>query len=336
MHDTHGTTRKRNRITRNLIPCFSVIIAVLCFSVLALRASAQTQILTAIPPRLELKVKPGEFVRKTIQFRNEGDSTVYLTALPKDFIVSDTKGTPEFVSGQISGRWSASSWIKLSPSSFAVVPKQTIDIVVSANIPLDALPGGHYAGVLYQSTGAVPRIGGGVGAGTGITQVVGTLVYFTVEGPVTEAAKVLRFESPKFLEFGPVKFITEILNQSDLHITPKGQITVRNILGKTTTVMPLEERNIFPGASFVYENTWNAKYLVGRYRADLSASYGTHGQVLLATLYFVVFPVKIALSVVLAIVITILLILLYRRRQKEKEELEEIEKEGKTPEEKTS
>ncbi|MFZ5366531.1 MAG: hypothetical protein ACOZBZ_04620 [Patescibacteria group bacterium] len=294
-------------------------------------ARAQTQIFTAIPPRLEVKVKPGEFVQKTIQFRNEGDETAYLAVVAKDFIVKDTAGTPEFVGAQVSGRWAASSWIRLSPTSVAVAPKQTVNIVVSANVPLDALPGGHYAGVLYQSKGTPPRIGAGTGAGTAIQQVVGTLVYFTVEGPVTERALVKLFDAPKFLEFGPVKFTTEILNLSDLHLAPKGTITVRNMLGKVTTVMPLEERNIFPSASFIYQNTWNAKYLLGRYRADLSASYGTTGQVLLATLYFVVFPVRIALAIVLAIVIAILIVLFLRRRQKEKEELEE-----ETPKEKTT
>ena len=92
------------------------------------------------------------------------------------------------------------------------------------------------------------------------------------------------------------------------------------------TAIPLEERNIFPGASFIYENTWNAKYLLGRYRADLSVAYGTHGQALTATLYFVVFPVRIALAVVLAVVIIILAILLIRKQKKGKEEEAEEEK----------
>ena len=328
MHDIHRKARNLNGITRNLIPCLSVIIAILCLSVLARFASAQTQIFTAIPPRLEIRAKPGEFVQKTVQFRNEGDTTAYLTIVSKDFIVKDTAGTPEFVTSLVSGRWAASSWIRLSPTSVAVAPKQVINITLSANVPLDALPGGHYAGVLYQGTGAAPRIGTGIGAGTGVQQIVGTLVYLTVEGPVTEQALVKRFEAPRFLEFGPVPFTTEILNQSDLHVAPRGQITVRNMFGKTMVVLPLEERNIFPGASFVYTNTWNTKYLLGRYRADLSAAYGSQGHALAATIYFIVFPVRIALAVILAVVIIILIILFIRRRQKEKEELE-LEEESK-------
>jgi hypothetical protein len=303
-----------------------------CILNLNLKAKAQTQIFTAIPPRLEISVKPGEFVQKTIQFRNEGDTIAYLFVTTKDFIVEDTSGTPRFVDALVSGRWAASSWIKVLPESLAVAPKQTADIVLSINVPQDALAGGHYAGVLYQGSGTPPKIGsGGVGAGTGIQQIVGTLVYLTVEGPVSEKALVKRFEAPSFLEFGPVSFTTEILNQSDLHITPKGQITIKNMLGKVETVMPLEERNIFPGASFVYQNTWNSKYLIGRYQAELSAAYGSQGKALVATLYFIVFPVKIALAFILAIVIIILIILFIRRKKKEKEELEPEEEPKESP-----
>lgn len=324
----HGKSRIRTRkITRNLL-CFSVFVAtILCFSVARVRAQT-VQSFAVVPPRLEIKVKPGEFITQTIKFRNTGDSTTAMVAFPQDFIVTDTAGTPYFVSERVSGRWSSASWISLKPYRFSIAPKETAEITLTANVPLDAMPGGHYAGVLYQPAEIpIPRAGIGTGAGAGVAQTIGTLVYFTVEGPITEHAIVKRFEAPKFLEFGPVKFTSEILNRSDVHITPKGQITVRNILGKVSTTLALEERNIFPGASFIYTNTWEAKYLVGRYRADLLATYGG-GQTLSATLYFWVFPVRIALAVILAIVIIILIVLLilrWRRRVKElEEELEEV------------
>jgi len=319
-----------------------VLIVVLSLLFIGKVVQAQiVQILTAIPPRLQLEVEPGEFVQETVQFRNEGDSTLYLSAIAKDFIVQDKAGTPNFVDREVSGRWAASSWIRLSPASFSVAPGQMVDITLSITVPPDAMPGGHYAGILYQATGKIPLVGGGVATGTGVNQIVGTLVYLTVEGPVTERALVTKFTAPRFLEFGPVPFTTELLNRSDLHIRPKGTIKVKNLLGQVKTTMALEERNIFPGASFLYQNTWDTKYLLGRYRADLVASYGTTGQVLMATLYFYVFPWKIALAVVLAVVIILLAVKLQRKRKLEaelEEELEEVkaEKEEAPEEKKTS
>lgn len=307
------------------------LVFTLCTLILTPGVNAQTaQVFTAIPPRLEIQAKPGQFVQKTIQFRNEGDTVASLTVVAKDFIVNNTLGTPEFVSSLVSGRWSAASWVRVTPSSLAVAPKSVADIIVSVNVPLDALPGGHYAGVLYESSGTVTRVGKGTGAGSAVQQVVGTLVYLTVEGKVTEGALIKQFKAPGFLEFGPVNFTSEILNQSDVHVAPQGQILVRDMLGRTAEILPLEERNIFPGASFIYKNTWESKYLLGRYRADLTATYGSHGRTVLATIYFIVFPVKVVLAIILVILLVWLVIVYLRRRRQEKEN-EEIENEANEP-----
>jgi len=56
-----------------------------CFLTLVHSANAQfSQTLTAIPPRLELKAEPGEFIQEKIQFRNESESTLYFSPIVKD------------------------------------------------------------------------------------------------------------------------------------------------------------------------------------------------------------------------------------------------------------
>jgi hypothetical protein len=284
-------------------------------------ASAQiVRSFTTIPPRLEIAVEPGEFVEQTVKFRNESDAAVSMIALPQDFIVMDTAGTPIFVSEAVSGRWSAASWMSLKPDRFSLGPKQSIVIELKANIPEDALPGGHYAGILFQPAEiTLPGgITGGTEAGTGIVQTVGTLVYFNVAGPITERATIKLFDVPFFQEFGPITFKTEILNNSDIHIQPLGEIKITNMLGRLSTTLPLEERNIF--------------------RADLTATYGSTGQVLQATSYFWVFPVKIVLAILLALVIIVLIIVLIIKKKREKrleEEIEELEEEVKEAQEKS-
>ena len=281
-----------------------------------------TQIFTVIPPKVEASVKPGEQVRKILQFRNEGDDTAYLAVTAKDFIVTKDNGQPEFVDSKVSGRWSAVSWLKVNPSSIAVPPKGTVNITLSVNVPPDALPGGHYAGILYQSKGTPTQVGQGIAVGTGVQQVVGSLIYLTVAGPVKEQALVKRFEIPGFSEYGPVPVLTEILNQSDLHITPKGKITIRNFFGQNVANINLDERNIFPGASLVYNNSIDQKVLIGRFRADLIAAYGT-GNTLSATVYFWVFPWKIVLIIILTIILIALIIKVgYKQIKKRQDELE--------------
>jgi hypothetical protein len=326
----------------NLISLTGLLLIPLLFVVCSPpKADAQfVRSFTTIPPRLEIAVEPGEFVEQSVKFRNESDSAVSMIAIPQNFIVMDSKGTPVFVSEAVSGRWAAASWMSLAPDRFSLGPQQSIVIQLKANVPEDALPGGHYAGILFQP--AEVTLPGGMMAGTeagmGIVQTVGTLVYFNVAGPITERAIVKLFDVPFFQEFGPVTFNTEILNNSDIHIQPQGEIKVTNMLGRLSITLPLEERNVFPNAIFAYTNTWEAKYLLGRYRADLMATYGSTGQVLQATAYFWVFPVKIALVVLLAITIIILIIVLILKKKREKkleEEIEDLEEEVEEAKEKS-
>lgn len=305
----------------------SVVISFLSVSILVHKVDAQatnTQGFTAIPPRLELNVNPGESTKKIVQFRNEGDETVYISIVMKDFVVNTPNGKPEFVSAAVSGRWAASSWVQISPETVAVPPKGTINVTLQISTPKDALPGGHYAAVLYQADSSAPRLGRGLGAASAITQVIGTLVYLTVSGPVNEEAFIKTFSAPNFQEYGPVAFTSELLNQSDFHLRPKGQITIRDITGNVKAVLPLDEKNIFPGSYVTYLNDWTEKYLAGRFRADLSVIYGG-GRTLNATLYFWIFPWKIVSVAILTVILLILLILLVSRQLRRRQELLESE-----------
>jgi len=92
--------------------------------------------------------------------------------------------------------------------------------------------------------------------------------------------------------------------------------------------MDLEQRNIFPGASQLYTNTWDKKWLFGRYKATLTATYGEQSLPLTATIFFWVWPWKITLAVIIVIILIILLIFLIKYIKKRKElKPEEIEEE---------
>lgn len=283
--------------------------------------------IVAIPPRLQLSADPGTTAWEVIKFRNNSDTEQTIKVTIKDFIVTDVKGTPVFVEEEVSGRWSLASWLTVKPSRVLVPPKETRSFTLTASIPLDALPGGHYAAVIYEPAeiGQVGRTGEGAQTGgAAIAGDVGTLVYLTVAGPITEDALVRRFEAPRFSEYGPIPFLTEIVNQSDVHIRPLGAIEITNVLNKKVASLELEDRNIFPGTSIIYQNLWDKKWLFGRYKAILNASYGEQGNVLTATIFFWVIPWKVVAAVALAIIILILLIILIRRLIKRRqEELEE-------------
>lgn len=267
--------------------------------------------LTAIPPRLEIKVAPGETITKEIKVRNESKVERYITTTPKDFIVTNDKGTPIQIEGldESSNRWAASSWIQVSPSSFKLQPGETKSLMVTIIVPDNPTAGGHYAMILHSPKNEITLNE----TGSAIETYVGTLTYITIPGDITERAQVKQFTAPNFLEFGPVDFKTIVTNFSDIHIAPVGAINIKNWFGGKTASLALENTNIFPMTSRDFKNTLDRKWLFGRYQATLEAGYGTTGQVLTAALIFWVIPWRLLLLILSAIVIVVLLTTLLRR-----------------------
>jgi len=287
--------------------------------------------LSAIPPRLELEVKPDATNTQTIKVRNESTETKTITISLRDFIVTDNQGTPIFLDDIDSenNRWSASSWIQLSTSSLTLKPGETKSLNLTVTPPTNALPGGHYSAVIYT-----PESGSLYSSTTGasIQTNVGTLVYVTIPGDINQSASVQYFTAPKLSEFGPINFKSTIKNSSDIHIQPAGSIIITNWFGQKTAQLQLKETNIFPYTIRNFENTLDKKWLFGRYKATLNAVYGTAGGIITATIFFWVIPWRLLILAAAAIGIIITLIVIFKNKPKKdnyssKDEVAELEKE---------
>jgi hypothetical protein len=292
-------------------------------------AQNATNGLSAIPPRSEIEVKAGQANTQSIKVRNESTETKTITVSVRDFIVSDNQGTPNFIdnlSDSLNNRWAASSWIQLSTTSLTLKPGETKALSLTVMPPQNALPGGHYAAVVYSPDAT------SVGAYTGasVQTNVGTLVYVTVPGDINQSALIQNFSAPKFSEFGPIDFQATIKNSSDIHIQPVGAITVKNWLGGKTAQLNLNQTNIFPYTTRDFQNTLDKKWLFGRYKATMQAVYGTAGGLISATIFFWVIPWRLILLIIAAVaVITTLVIVLKKKPTKKSSDTEvaQLEKE---------
>ncbi len=286
--------------------------------------------LSAIPPRLEVSVKPDDANTQVIKVRNESSETKTIKISLRDFVVNDTKGTPTFLdnSDTENNRWAASSWIQLSVSSLTVKPGETKSLNLTVTPPKNALPGGHYAAVVYTpESGSI-----GNNTGASVQTNVGTLVYVTIPGDINQNATVQSFTAPKFSEFGPIDFKATIKNSSDIHIQPVGSIIVTNWFGGQTAKLSLKETNIFPYTIRNFENTLDKKWLFGRYKANLNAIYGTAGGLVTATIFFWVIPWRLLILAAAAIGIIITLVIIFKNKPKQNNpgnnnEVAELEKE---------
>lgn len=286
--------------------------------------------LSAIPPRLEITVKPDAVSSQIIKVRNESNEEKTINIKIEDFIVKDNKGTPIIVDkNESSNRWAASNWIAVSPSVVKLKAGETKSLTLIVTPPKDALPGGHYAMVVHSPEQNVTF--STEGTGSSVQTNVGSLIYITIPGDITQNAKVTNFSTESFSEFGPVDFKTTIKNLSDIHINPKGNISITNMFGLETAKLNLEDLNIFPSLSRDYQNTLNKKWLFGRYKAELSANYGTAGGVLTAAVFFWVIPWRLLILVGTAIAIIVVIILVIKNQPKkgqdDQNKVDELEKE---------
>lgn len=244
---------------------------------------------------------------------NDSTEPITFTVSIQDFIVVDNNGTPNLLPPDtLSGKYSAASWIGVNPTTFTVSPGERKELSFFVQVPPDARPGGHYAAAVYT-----PINEAGVrGSGATVTTQLGTLFSIDVAGPITERAEVVKFQAVnKFQEYGPVKIQTEVKNFGDLHIRPNGNLKVVSTRGRVE-IQGIQTTNIFPGSSRIYENTVGKKLMVGRYEAKLLASYGRDNNIpLVATMYFWVFPWRVALVVLLAIATVILGFMLWKKRK---------------------
>jgi len=301
------------------------------YSLLASPIQAQSiDGLSAIPPRLEITVSADGTNTQTIKVRNESSKEKSVAVSISDFIVNDNLGTPTIINAsEEDNRWAASNWIQVSPSNFKLKGGETKSLSLIVTPPANALPGGHYAMVIHSPDDQVSLLDS---TGASIQTKVGTLVYITIPGDITQNAIIKNFSAPKFEEFGPIDFSTTIQNLSDIHIKPAGNITVTNMIGmKSYVQFNKDGNNIFPGKTRDFENQLNKKWLFGRYKAELNAAYGTAGGVATAVVFFWVIPWRFLILVASAIIVIAAVLYTIKKKtggQKDTEEkVDELEKE---------
>lgn len=289
------------------------------FSFLGNKVSAASSMaLTATPVRLgddfSISLSPGEKKQVQVKVRNGSSDPVILQSSAIDFVVGDDGATPLVVDKiQSNNRWSLASWLTLAPAENKLASEEMATVNVLIEVPKDALPGGHYAMIYHSPINEVKPEDSS--SGSGISQRVGTLLYVVVKGPINEEAYINRFDWPKFLENGPVKFSLNIDNQSDIHISAKPVLKIYNLFGKEVANIELESKNIFPKSERSFLGSWDRIWGFGYYKAVVEAAYGSQGQVVTAVSSLFMIPVKIILLVLILVLIGVTLFLSIQKRR---------------------
>jgi len=182
--------------------------------------------ITTFPARQEFIIEPGETKGIAVAFHNKSLHPLLGTLGTVDFIVKGDNNSPIFLDkAEINTRYAAASWINLPYTNISIPGQDRVIIYANVTAPEDALPGGHYASIYFETT-PVPAPEGDQRV-TVITQRINALIYITIPGDYEENAGISHLKANIFQEFGPVDTETRIVNNGDTHIQPQGEISIK-------------------------------------------------------------------------------------------------------------
>ena len=260
------------------------------------------------PPSFEVSANPGDTIKNVVKVTNITTNPIALETLAKDFVAVGNEGAVELLDHNSS--FSLASWINFNVETITLQPKQTALIDYQIKVPINAEPGGKFASLIFRT---VPPKNTEV-TGATLAQEIGALVLMRVAGDAKEYAKITEFKTDKSVyEYGPVEFTIIIKNEGSVHVRPKTNVTVTNILGKRVASISLGEKNVLPSAERKFNGLLSKKYMFGKYTATATAVYGTKNTILTDTYSFIVIPYKVVIPVMVGI---LLLLIAFARGRK--------------------
>ncbi len=265
--------------------------------------------LSVSPPTFEFSANPGDTITNTIRVENITDQALPISVDVRNLTAVGEEGQVNLSKDDSS--YALQSWIKVSPSADTIAPKESKTFDYTITIPANAEPGGRFGSVVFSTS--PKQVSGGTGVAVG--QEVGALVFLKIAGDVHENAKIDSFSAgSKLHEYGPVAFEARVKNLGNVQFRPRGTITISNIFGKTVETIPVDSRNVLPGAIRKMDGTWKHKWLFGPYTATASLVYGSKGQIITASTSFWGLPYRIV-GIILVILLVIGLVIFRGRKR---------------------
>ncbi|MBI5153082.1 MAG: hypothetical protein HZA36_01335 [Parcubacteria group bacterium] len=260
------------------------------------------------PAIIEERVDPGQILRSYLYVTNRTKEAKTYYVSKKNMTGLTEKGDPEFGDDGSAGV-ALSSWITVPATPISVSSLQTKEIPFSIQVPRNASPGGHFAGIFVSTIPNSAEKNNTFAIGVQ----AGTIISLRVAGEVKEEAQIRNFYTDKIVYNTPeVVLSAKVENTGNVLVRPAGVIEIFDWFGKKVTTLTVNEKGgvVLPHSTRVYTSTWKGEgFVLGNYEARLGLSYGDSAKkTVYTTLTFWVLPTKMMLSLVAGIIIFIVVI----------------------------
>jgi hypothetical protein len=282
--------------------------------------------LSVNPAIQDVTIDPGKVETRTIAVENDEAATQTYVVTIQKFIPKGEFGQQEFLDARDTS--GLPEWMYVDKPEITLMPGQKGTIQVAIRAPADASAGGHYAALFLsrkqlaqEQVAMLPRLG--------------ILFFVQVNGALTEKLSLQSFQTDLSgtYEYLPVGFRASILNEGDVHLMPTGSIRVKNILGATVALIPVnaESARVLPGTSRVLSASWTkgettsgtgffhgliqelTHFGIGRYTATLQLEGRGFGQRVESATSFMVWPWRTATSLVVMIGLLIVSFFIFKK-----------------------
>lgn len=296
--------------------------------------SQSAQATTISPLIVEIDLDPGQVDQTIMKIFNETDQDLYLNGSIETFQPKGEGGEAEILPADVANE--SISWLKLPLNSIALNPGEAIQVPLIIDIPSNAGVGGYYFAIMWETV-AGPKLENNQ---VGISSRVGTLILLKINGEVQEELKISSFNlknKGKFYNSLPIVFLSHLKNSGNIHLKPQGHITIKNIFGQVSEVLPFNNQNgnILPQSIRRFETTWPnnlssdkhnflsglkfefKNFIFGKFTAQLQLDYGSQPQRNYSEeIGFWIIPWRISLSLLVVVILFLVIRIIGFKKRK--------------------
>ncbi len=263
----------------------------------------------------ELTATPGEQLSGSVNLSNPGDANMTLYPSAQNFLpdTDSEDGIPTLTENDTP--YAMKDWISFDKNSVQLTPGATSTVRFFINVPANAAPGGRYGSLLFSTKApeGTPET-----TQLKVESAVNTLVLLRVSGNVQEAGNVVEFSTAGLNDQGKVDFVLRFANTGNVHVKPKGTITITNWLGSKVAEIQLDGENVLPDSIRKITASWEPQgTLFGKYTATINGTYGSTNQQFSATTSFSKYHFTTLLIILVIIILIILFIKMSSKSYKE-------------------
>lgn len=262
-------------------------------------ATDSSPVLTA-PEKFYISAQPGQKILKKFTVTNRTDSSLQLKIVAKNFRLKNENGQLEFFN-DASGM---APWIIPEYLQIGVKPSQSREVSFIIDIPADAAAKGYQGAILLEQT-----------VNNSTKAISGAVILLNVGQTAPVSPTILGIETPKINNSSPAALQMNFKNTGEQNLKTAGTLTLKDWRGRV--VEELKNQKIFLVSNSNQKFSWNisnATSVVGFYRAQIQLDDPAKaGSKISAGTWFLVFPWKTTLWVLLGLAILIFFVELGRR-----------------------